>query len=1098
MRQLALLVAFLCPLAAFAFAPAFQLPFDDNLTAAPGGDPLQAVGQPTFIDGKVGRAAEFPSGACATYSAKGSLSKSQGSLCFWLRPSWNGDDGLTHGLFADISNFNDKLQNTLYLWKWSTGQLRLDLRCPADPYLTYDVRNWKAGQWHHVGATWDARRGLALFVDGECVARRESTYEVADWPQFNVGGDWAGKGSAEAAFDDLRLYPTALGAAQMAAIMNGLPLEEAAVTQIVAPARVRVGQPFTLKLQARATAPLTRDYAVLVRIDGVEVASAPVVPPGAGWAAGKTVDLAPIQVTVPSYLRVPPGKSVLTAELAGAVAPPNLKPVEAAVAVSSAAARAGHEFSSDPAGRVYRDGRPFPSPVSGEGFLYEGVFYIADEAGNRKAAELYAGGLIQDALAARLIDAVDCSGSDHGLVEYGATTVRQLLGRSFRVTGPPESVQLKVQAYGQERRALPGFSYTLRNTPLPVPHVLVAELPNDAERYTEIAVDAAPGSHLAPHLLSGGPGDTRLIDLSTVYTGREYRPDGAPFHHSVIFYPKSDACEVTVTTSPREAGQAPGEGAAVSRLWIYQLLDEQAGLYNDVPLPREGPRRSASLFFPEHRFLYTQWGFSGVGDQQRRASLLSFFDYLKLMGFNRMEFHPVSFGMSCYYNGGKLPNAATYDVFDDILPLAEERGIEVVPALDGLAFYDKSPEFTGEGGQPVRDSFQLDRDGKTLRRYFGDVPDPLRPEVQARLMAFLSEFSDRVRGHNCVPFISFKVDGKMGTCYSGDAANRPPEGAGYSEWDVRQFEQATGTTVGGTPGDAPSRYAALHGDPALWQAWLDWRCRATRDLWLKARDLVASRGNRQLLVKTILPNNFPGRFDYWQKEGLSPLDVLRGHGVDPRLYAGEKGMRLSRCFMVGADRYFGEEADKTFFYSDALAPLYNTAEGSESELYFVYWELPTHPKGFRVGPASGPGRAFFEPLTYTLRVNNPYNLTFYNWYPGTIGHEIDLRRFLRAYRALPAVPGKDFEGEIHPRDPRVTARWYGNCLAVINDTGEPQRVRLTLPKVYTFGTRITELGTGVELRRFEMKTKTRLEVNLQAWDLATLEVKELANSGVTQ
>ncbi len=207
-------------------------------------------------------------------------------------------------------------------------------------------------------------------------------------------------------------------------------------------------------------------------------------------------------------------------------------------------------------------------------------------------------------------------------------------------------------------------------------------------------------------------------------------------------------------------------------------------------------------------------------------------------------------------------------------------------------------------------------------------------------------------------------------------------------------------------------------------------------------------------------------------------------------------MRMSRAMMVGADRDFGEELNKTFFYSDDLAPLYNTAEGSETELYSVYWELPWHPKGFRVGAASGPGRAFFEPLTYSLRVNNPYDLTFYNWYPGTIGHETELRRFIRSYRGLPAVPAKDFEGEITPHDPHLVARWFGDKLAIINDSPTPRTVRLTFPRVLTFGTRITNLATGLEIDKFTGKTKTRLTVELDAWDLVTLEVNEMPNSNI--
>lgn len=1104
MRRALLLGLLLVGSACFAFGPTLDLPFDGTANGSPGGAPLSTMGQPTYVAGKTGQAISLPEGSLITFASKGLLDKTRGSLAFWLKPNWNGDDGKHHGLVADVSDFNDKLQNTLYLWKWSTGQLRLDLRSPADPYLTYDVKQWRAGEWHHVGASWDAQAGLALFVDGQCVARREAKYEPKPWPTFNIGGTWNNEPTGDATFDDFRMFSVPLEASHMAALMQGLPLEELAVTRVTAPKRVKIGTSFAVQAAVKALQPLTREYPLLVLVDGVEIARLEAAPPTTLWNSNKPLDLRPMAVTIPSYLRVRPGQHALTMRFEGAVQAPATTVGMARIDVEpEVTTHTGHRYEVNAQGRPMRDGKPFLSGKPGEGFLYDGVFYTDDDAGRAKACELIRTGMIHDALPCRQLDAVDCAAADHAFHEWGKSSVQELPSppvplpageggkapRRFRLTGPPDSVQTQVDVYGTQRPCLPGFAYTLANTPLPRLHVLVAELPNDRERYTEIAIDAAAGSQLAPHLASSGPGDTRLINLATVYTGREYACDRTLIHYTVPFYPKSDACEVTVTSSggEREREHTATSGAAVARLSVYELLDDEAALYNPVMLPEGSPQRSVSLFFPEHSFLYTQWGFSGLGEQQRRASVLSLFDYMKFMGFNRLEFHPVSFGMNCYYNGGALPNAAAYDVFDDVLPLAEERGVQVVPALDGMAFYDKFADFTN-------DSFQLDRDGKTYREYFGKVPDPLRPEVQAHLTAFMSEFLEKTRGSKAVPMVAFKVDGKMGTCYSGDSQKHPAEDAGYSEWDLAQFERALGLQVGGTAGDTPSRYQWLSAEPERWTKWMDWRCAATRDFWLKLRDLVASRGKERLLVKTILPDNFPGEFNFWQERNRPPLEVVRGHGYDPRLYTQEKGLRFTRCLLVGSDRYFGQEANKTWQYDERLNDFYHTADGTETELYFVYWELPQHPRGFRVGPSSGPGRAFFEPLTYTLRAHNPVNITFYNWYAGTIGHEIDLRRFVRAYRALPAVAPRDFEGEISPHDTAICARWYGDRLAIINDTNHARKIRLTFPEALPTGSLITDVAGGVIVPQLPGKNKARIEVELQAWDLATLDVTKPAES----
>ncbi|MBU0611154.1 MAG: hypothetical protein KKI08_24960 [Armatimonadetes bacterium] len=1087
-RVLPLALLLLCS-ACFAFRPTLHLPFSGTVAGAPSGKPLSATGPSSFVAGKSGQALSLPAGSLITFPSKGLLDKAHGTVAFWLKPNWDGDDGQNHALVADVSDFNDKLQNTFYLWKWSVGQLRLDLRSPADPYVTVDVRQWKAGEWHHIGASWDAATGLALFVDGQCVARREGTYEPHAWPTFNVGGDWGNHGTGDAVFDDFRLYDAPLEAAHMAALMEGLPLEQVAVKRVTAPRTVKIGTPFSLQVETQALQALTRDYPLLVLVDGVEIARLSAGPPATQWTADKPLDLHPVSAVIPTYLRVQPGKHTLTVQFEGAVAGPPAPEAVAEVRVQPAVTtQVGHKYSVTDDGRPLRDGAPFPPAVQGQGFLHDGVFYTDNDEGRARARALIQSGMMHDAIPCRLLDTVDCSSEDHGFREWGVSTVQALSrGEKFRVTGPADSVLQQVDVYGTKRHCLPGFAYTLANTPLPKMHLLVAELPNDRERYTEIAVDAAAGSQLAPHLATGGPGDTRLINLSTVYTGREYACNGDPIHHCLVFYPKSNACEVTVTTSgPHRLGQT-ADGAAVARLSVYEVTDDEAALYNPISLPEKLPSRSVSLFFPEHRFLYTQWGFSGLGEQQRRASILSLFDTMKFMGMNRLEFHPVSFGMNCYYNGGVLPNAAKYDVFDDVLPLAEERGMQVVPCLDGMAFYDKFEDFTA-------DSFQLDRDGKSVRQVFGKVPDPLRPEVQARLKGFMSEFLEHTLGSPAVPMVSFKANGKMGTCYSGDRADHPAEDAGYSEWDLSQLEQALGIKVGGTAGDTPSRYAWLSAQPDRWTQWMDWRCQATRDFWLKTRDLAVSRGKQALLIKTILPNNFPGQFNFWRERQRSPLEVLRGHGYDPRLYSQEKGLRFSRCLLVGADRYFGDEANKTWQYDQSQADFYRTGEGTETELYFVYWELPQHPKGFRVGPSSGPGRAFFEPLTYTLRVHDPVNLGFYNWYAGSIGHELDLRRFIRAYRALPAVPGREFEGDVYPTDPRICVRWHGDRLAVINDSDQPRRIRLTFPELFPMGTIVRDIGSGLTMSDFPGRSKTRLDLRLQAWDLVTLEIMKPRSS----
>jgi hypothetical protein len=273
-----------------------------------------------------------------------------------------------------------------------------------------------------------------------------------------------------------------------------------------------------------------------------------------------------------------------------------------------------------------------------------------------------------------------------------------------------------------------------------------------------------------------------------------------------------------------------------------------------------------------------------------------------------------------------------------------------------------------------------------------------------------------------------------------------------------------------------------------------------RDFWLKCRDLVVSRGDgRQLAIRTVMPAGAPGMYSYWLSRQTPPLDILRHHGYDPRLYSAERGVRFSRAYPIGAGAYHGGEAGEDLAYAKVYEGLCQTAEGADAELYFTNWALPNHPRGYRVGPAAPVGRSFFRPLIHALRVDNVYNVTFTNWYPGTLGHELDLRRFVRAFRALPALPTQDFEGDVWPRRHNLVARWAGPMhVLVINDSPEARQVRLTFDRALPFGTRITEMGTGQELTQTTGKSKTRIEFTLEPWDLATLEVRELKPSGTSK
>ena len=160
-----------------------------------------------------------------------------GTLELWCKPSWNADDSGDRTLF-EAKAYGHRLQSRLR--KLSAGgdhQLEFTIADAGCKYHT--VRGpapLKAGQWHHISATWDFPNAhLQLFVDG----RRVGALGPSDkpWPsslvaegaekkgrgmgimdkdtrslpmQAFIGGDarWRSDRSAKAVIDEFRVSDT--------------------------------------------------------------------------------------------------------------------------------------------------------------------------------------------------------------------------------------------------------------------------------------------------------------------------------------------------------------------------------------------------------------------------------------------------------------------------------------------------------------------------------------------------------------------------------------------------------------------------------------------------------------------------------------------------------------------------------------------------------------------------------------------------------------------------------------------------------------------------------------------------------------------------
>ncbi len=716
-------------------------------------------------------------------------------------------------------------------------------------------------------------------------------------------------------------------------------------------------------------------------------------------------------------------------------------------------------------------------------------------------------------LRCRLVDFIDCTKETHEFKHDGKSRVLELGDDRYRVTAA--DAPLTWFAYFPRCDAKPGR-----------PHLLVAQTINDRERYTTFTLNVPKGEPWAEPYTGEEKADLNAMDISQepiwynpdvgvcVYTGREWPCDGRSFNFHFLFYPKTQRMKLTVSSGRRALQKDAKNGGAVSRIWIFEVLDPLAKRLPDI-VPTS-PERRIGVYTTHPWYFLAHYGVPPRTEDQRRKSLEALVETLAFCGMNWIEFNAI--------NGSDRTGAAWYpskyfgqlggDLLEELPPVAARRGFSLLPVITSL----RIPDLDKGGPKGFRftdESWQKPADGKDWVRAFGErAPDPLRPEVQEFFIELIREIAERCKDKPTIKGIGFRVNGKIGLCYVSwedktgrETIVRPAKEAGYSKWDLTQFRQDTGLKVPTEPAEAWEWFQA---HPQAWEKWLDFRCRRTRDFWLRLRDVVRSyRRDWQLFVKCDLPAEVPATNIQWPGPD-SPhatresLELLRHHGYDPRMFNKEEGIVIQRGMMIDADRFFSSwggpwganyERYKTFHFQPMLGQWYRTLGGSAVEMYHNYWEEVPHPDPefgphLRTATASAIGRAFYEPASFSIRTGNVDTMAFMGWERPILGHEHDLRRFCQAFRALPAVEPRAFDGKVEPSSDTLWVRWFGERLAVLNDSKQACEAVIALKRPVEPAQQLRDVTTGHVLLPTPDGDRQTFKMHLEMFDLRALVLEE--------
>ncbi|MHC4796611.1 MAG: hypothetical protein ACYTF1_08190, partial [Planctomycetota bacterium] len=687
-------------------------------------------------------------------------------------------------------------------------------------------------------------------------------------------------------------------------------------------------------------------------------------------------------------------------------------------------------------------------------------------------------------------------------------------GKQFRVTAAPtDGFATYYYSYDVDTGGTAG-----------VPHLLVAELSNDQERYTSLQIHHPDATVISPGLpwappytgeptynpwgdpwwkkntprIQQGPAFGPDVGLA-IYTGRELAITNQPFNTSMIFNPKTTSVRVIVSSLGCNLNRTNSDGGAVSQMWVFKFVNAISDTFPEHALPEKPDKQRRIGIHAIHPwYFYTHYGTPCRLLSHRRESLRRMIRHFKWCGFNTIIFNAINGSdrsdKTWYKGGAHFDWNSAGDLLAELPPIAETENVELVPLMTSL----KRPTHNN-GLKFTSDSYQTNSEGSDVH----EALDPLRPEVQQLMFNLLKEIAQRCSSSPAVCGIGIRVNGKIGTCYTSSRDGQlGARHAGYSKWDLQQFKNDTGIGVPTSPPE--SAYRWLVDRPDEWETWINWRCTKTRDFWLACRDLIKTyRNDLVFYVQCDLPSETPGTNIEWPAE--SARDLLRHHGYDPDIFAGDSGIIITRGMMVAQDRFYSRsrwrppwgtnhENYRLFHYVPGLAELYCTAEGRACDFYQTYWEefgnpyfefgSPGDPAGFfRTNTPAAPGRAFFRAAIMSIRRQNPNMMTWLGWNRPTLGHENELRKFAQAFRALPVVDPVKFSGTIDPAMDEVEAQWYGNRLAVINDTKIARTITLRFAKPLLPGYELTNVVTGQNLIKVYQSEQRHVTLKVEAYSL---------------
>ncbi|MBN2293696.1 MAG: family 10 glycosylhydrolase, partial [Pirellulales bacterium] len=599
-------------------------------------------------------------------------------------------------------------------------------------------------------------------------------------------------------------------------------------------------------------------------------------------------------------------------------------------------------------------------------------------------------------------------------------------------------------------------AYTLPIRKPGSPHVLEVEYPSDVSQTMGISVlePNAAGALLPIQLDSGVDVAEELVTSDT------QKPQ--ILRHRLIFWPRSDSPIVLITNQRHDRPVVYG------RIRVLAGWEHLPKAYEVDRKAEEYPKRLTAAYldrplFPESFSAsesYDSWSRRSLDDWMTfHEGALRTIEYLQYAGMDGLMISVLADGSTIYpsrfleptprydkgvfFDSGQDP--IRKDVLEMLLRMFDRQGLRLIPALEFAGPLPQLEALLREGGADTVGMRWIGPYGQTWQdtyrpqRHRAPYYNVLHPHVQEAMLNVVDELLENYSGHESMAGLALQLSGY-------GYAQLPGPDWGMDDATVGQFQIDTGIRVDGDgasddKGDANFNKRFLKRQKALTgpyrKQWLEWRARRLSRFYYKLQEKLtkAKPGARLYLagadcfeseeMQKALRPMLPRRATMAEMLLLVGIDeahyhdpngvvLLRPQRISPLRSNAADAASLEIDQMPDRDTYFSglPYAGSLFFHQPQEMRL--ESFDRKSPFRSSYTMLSS-----QIVPSDSRNRRRF---IHGLATLDPQVMFEGGWLI-PLGQEDSSRRFLAAYRNLPAVRFKRLANSTSPNDTQpVTVR----------------------------------------------------------------------------